>query len=89
MATTLIDFYADWCGPCIAMVPVIEGLEKEFSGKLEIKKINVDENEQEAAKHGVMSIPTYIIINNGKEVDRLVGAVSREVIKSKIEQHLS
>ncbi|OGY21285.1 MAG: thioredoxin [Candidatus Woykebacteria bacterium GWB1_45_5] len=89
MAVFLIDFYADWCGPCIVMKPVIEELEKEIAGEIEIKKINVDENEQEAAKYGVMSIPTYIILKDGEETDRFVGATSKEVIKSKLLQQLS
>lgn len=89
MTIELIDFYADWCGPCIVMKPVIEDLEKELDGKVEFKKINVDENEQEVAKYGVMSIPTYVILQDGKEADRLVGATSKEAIKSKLNQHLS
>ena len=89
MTIALIDFYADWCGPCIVMEPVIEELEKEIAGEIEIKKINVDENEQEAAKYGVMSIPTYIILKDGKEADRFIGATSKEILKEKINQHLS
>ena len=83
-----IDFYADWCGPCITMKPAIEELEKEFAGKLEFKKVNVDENQEEAEKLGVMSIPTFILINDGKELDRTVGVTSKENLKSKITQHL-
>ena len=89
MAVTLIDFYADWCGPCIVMKPVVEELEKELTGKIEIKKINVDENEQEVAKYGVMSIPTYIILKDDKEADRFIGATSKEILEEKINQHLS
>ena len=87
MSVQLIDFYADWCGPCIAMKPVVEELGKELSGRVEIKKINVDENQEEASKYGVMSIPTYLILKDGKEVDRFVGVTSKEVIKHKISQH--
>jgi thioredoxin 1 len=89
MAVTLLDFYADWCGPCIVMKPVLEEIEKEMAGKLEVRKINVDENEEETEKYGVMSIPTYIILKDSKEADRFVGATSKEVLKSKITQHLS
>jgi thioredoxin 1 len=89
MAVTLIDFYADWCGPCIVMRPVIEELEKELAAKIEIKKINVDEDEQEAAKYGVMSIPTYVILKDDKETDRFIGATSKDILKEKINQHLS
>ena len=89
MAVQLIDFYADWCGPCVVMKPVIEDIEKELAGKIEVRKINVDENEQETSKYGVMSIPTYIILQDGKEIDRFIGATSKDVIKSKLAQHLS
>jgi thioredoxin 1 len=89
MAVQLIDFYADWCGPCVVMKPVIEELEKELAGKIEVKKINVDTNEEETAKYGVMSIPTYLILKDSEEVDRLVGAASKEALKNKISAHLS
>ena len=89
MTIQFIDFKADWCGPCVAMKPVIEELEKELSGKVEIKKINVDENQEEASKHGVMSIPTFLILKDGEEVERFVGVTSKEVIKNKISKHSS
>lgn len=89
MAVQLVDFEADWCGPCIAMKPVVEELEKELIGKVEVKKINVDENQDEASKYGVMSIPTLLILKDGKEVDRFVGVQSKEVIKQKLSQHMS
>ena len=85
----LIDFFADWCGPCMVMKPVMEELEKELAGKVEFKKINVDENEEETTKYGVMSIPTYLILKDGKEIDRLIGAASKEVLENKISAHLS
>lgn len=89
MAVQFIDFYADWCGPCVVMKPVIEELEKELTGDIEIKKIDVDQNQEEASKYGVMSIPTYLILKDGKEVDRLVGVTSKEVIKHKLSKHAS
>ncbi|MDP2721082.1 MAG: thioredoxin [bacterium] len=89
MSVQLMDFYADWCGPCIAMKPVVEELGKELSGRVEIKKINVDENQEEASKYGVMSIPTYLILKDDEEVDRFVGATSKEIIKQKLSQHIS
>ena len=69
----LVDFYADWCGPCNAMAPVIEELATELDGKAKVGKINVDENSDIAVEYNVMSIPTLIIFQNGKEEKRLVG----------------
>jgi thioredoxin 1 len=89
MEVQFIDFYADWCGPCVAMKPVLEELEKELAGKVEIKKIDVDEHQDEASKYGVMSIPTYLILKDGKEVDRFVGVTSKEAINNKISKHTS
>ena len=87
MEVQLVDFYADWCGPCIVMKPVIDEIEKELAGKIEVKKVNVDEDQDEASKYGVMSIPTYLVLKDGKEVERFVGAQSKEVMKNKIFQH--
>ncbi len=70
----LMDFYADWCGPCKMISPIIEQLATEYDGKAEITKLNVDENNSIAAKYGVMSIPTLVFFKDGKEVKRVVGA---------------
>lgn len=85
---TVKDFWAAWCGPCKMMNPVIEELEKEFSGKIIFEKINVDEQTDQATKHGVMSIPTYLIEKEGQEVDRLIGARNKESFKRWLESHL-
>lgn len=78
----LLDFWAVWCGPCKIMEPVLEELQKELKGKVEIEKINVDENPQKASEYGVMSIPTYIVLKDGKEVDRKIGVTAKqELIK--------
>ena len=74
----LVDFYADWCGPCDAMAPVIEELAKELEGKVKVGKINVDENPDIAVEYNVMSIPTLIVFKNGKEEKRLVGLRNKE-----------
>lgn len=89
MAVEFLDFYADWCGPCIAMNPVIEELEKEYSGKLAVKKIDVDSDQVTASRFGVMSIPTYVVLKDGHEVERFIGATSKETIKDKINRHIS
>lgn len=73
----LLDFWAVWCAPCRIMNPIIEELEKELAGKIEIVKINVDEKPEEASKYGVMSIPTYVIEKDGKEVGRKIGVTAK------------
>ncbi len=84
-----LDFYADWCGPCTVMNPVIEELERDFAGKMEINKIDVDNESEKTEQYGVLSIPTYIILKDGQEVERFIGAQPKEAIISKIHQHLS
>lgn len=74
----LLDYWAVWCGPCQIMKPIIEELEKELAGKVEVIKINVDEKPDEASKYGVMSIPTYIVLKDGKEVGRKIGVTSKQ-----------
>lgn len=74
----LVDFYADWCGPCKMMAPVIEELARELEGKAKVGKINIDENTNIAVKYDIMSIPTLIIFKDGKEVRRFVGLRDKE-----------
>lgn len=75
--TKLIDFWAPWCGPCRLMNPVLEEIEKELGAKLEVEKINVDEDPDKASQFGVMSIPTYVIMKDGKEVGRKIGVTAK------------
>ncbi|EKD57794.1 MAG: thiol-disulfide isomerase and thioredoxin [uncultured bacterium] len=74
----IIDFWAEWCGPCKFMEPIVDEVEKEFKGKVDFEKINVDENQEMAAKYNVMSIPTYIFLKGDKEVDRIIGATQKD-----------
>ena len=70
---TLVDFWADWCGPCRMMAPVIEALETKFEGQHKICKVNVDDEEELSMRFGVMSIPTIILFKDGKELDKRIG----------------
>ena len=88
LAVTLLDFWADWCPPCKVMNPTIDELEKELAGKVEFVKYDVDQNASAAQKYGVMSIPTYVIEKDGKEVARVSGAKPKEEFKRWIEEHL-
>lgn len=74
----LVDFWAPWCGPCIAMEPAMEELSAEFDGKVDIAKLNVDENPDLAASMDVMSIPTMLVFKDGKQVQRIVGLTPKD-----------
>ena len=84
----LIDFWAEWCGPCRALAPTIEELHKEYEGKVFIGKLDVDENPQTAEGFQVFSIPTLIVMKNGQEVDRIVGCVPKKSIEDVLKKHL-
>jgi len=73
----LLDFWAPWCGPCRIMNPILEELEKELGDKVTVEKINVDENQEKASKFGVMSIPTYIVMKDDKEIGRKIGVTAK------------
>ena len=85
----LLDFYADWCGPCQSLLPTVEKLSEEYEGKVEIQKVNVDQNRDLAIKYGVRSIPTLFFIKDTEIVDKLNGIVSESVLKEKIEALLN
>jgi thioredoxin 1 len=84
----LIDFWASWCGPCQALAPTIEEINKEYAGKVFIGKLDVDENPRTAECFQVFSIPTVLIMKNGEEVDRIVGCVPKKHIESALKKHL-
>ena len=83
----VVDFYADWCGPCRMMAPVFEELSQEMDN-VKFVKINVDENSKLASQYSVFSIPTFLIFKEGEVIGQMVGAMSKERIKEKINQHL-
>ena len=84
----LVDFYADWCGPCKMMAPVVEELAGEYEGKFKIGKLNVDEEPGTAEKYRVMSIPTMLVIKKGQPVDTIVGAVPKKKLQDKLEENI-
>jgi thioredoxin 1 len=86
---SVIDFWAEWCGPCRAIGPVIEELSKEYDGKVNIGKVNVDNNPQISMDYGITSIPAILFLKGGKVVDKLVGAQPKGNFVKKIEQHLN
>jgi len=81
----LVDFYADWCGPCRLIEPVIERLSQEYAGKVKFVKIDTDANQELAAKFEVMSIPTVMLFKGGNAKERIIGAAPASVYKQKIE----
>lgn len=82
---TLVDFYADWCGPCRMIAPVIEELASEMNGKASIAKVDIENSQQTASNFHVTSIPTLILFKDGQEVKRIVGLKDKEALKSLIE----
>lgn len=84
----LIDFYADWCGPCKVMGPILEELEKEYEGKITFEKVDVEAEQDMAAKFGIMSIPTFVILKDEKETERKTGAMPKEMVKEWLDSKL-
>jgi len=81
----LVDFWAEWCGPCKMIAPIIGEIAAEYEGKLKVCKVNVEEAPDTATAYGIMNIPTFIIFNNGEIVDKVTGAVPKHRIISKID----
>lgn len=84
----LIDFWAEWCGPCKIIAPVVEELAKEYDGKLKVGKIDVDSNQNVAGQYGIRSIPTLLVFKGGRVVDQIVGAVPKKILAEKVSKHL-
>ncbi len=82
----LIDFYADWCGPCQTLLPIVHKLAEEFEGDITIKKVNVDQNGPLAAQFGVRSIPTLVYLDNGKEISRQNGLISEGQLRDQLNE---
>lgn len=85
---SVIDFWAEWCGPCRAIAPVIEELAKEYDGKVKVGKLDVDHNPDVSYKYNIRSIPTILVLKNGEVVDRHVGTTSKKALADKIEAAL-
>jgi thioredoxin 1 len=85
----LVDFWAEWCGPCRMIAPVLEELAGEYKNRLTVGKVNVDENRQVAARFGIRSIPTLLLLRDGVRADQIVGAHPKATIKAKVDQFLS
>jgi len=85
----LVDFWADWCGPCRMIAPIVEDLAREYEGKIFFAKLNVDQNRATAMKFDIFSIPTLLVFKEGKEINRMVGYMSKEELVKRLESALS
>lgn len=81
----LIDFYADWCGPCRSMLPIVESLAQKYEGRVKVGKVNSDEQQDLAKAFNVMSIPSFFIVKDGKVIDNLVGRLPQEMLEQKLD----
>lgn len=84
----LIDFYAEWCMPCLMMEPILNDLNEKFNGKIKIARINIDNEKDLAHKYNVRSIPNFILFNDGEVADQFVGAMSQDDFEEKLKEHL-
>ncbi|MBN2124163.1 MAG: thioredoxin TrxC [Deltaproteobacteria bacterium] len=84
----LVDCWAPWCGPCRMVAPILDQLASEYAGRVKIAKLNVDENPATASRYGIQSIPTMLLFNRGRQVDRLVGALPKQEIEARLRKVL-
>jgi thioredoxin 1 len=84
----LVDFWAEWCGPCRAVAPIIDALADQYVGKLKMAKVNVDDNQSLAGEFGIRSIPTLLILKGGTVREQMVGAMSKQALEDKLKAHL-
>ena len=84
----MVDFWAEWCGPCRMIAPLISELADDFAGKLRVGKLDVDENQATSMRFGVRSIPSILFFRDGEHIDTLIGAMPKARMQQKIEQHL-
>jgi len=85
----LVDFWAEWCGPCKMLAPTVDALANDYNGKLRVVKVNVDENIDTPSRYGVRGIPTLLLFKGGKVADQLVGNYPRDHIERMLEKHIS
>ena len=83
----MVDFFAEWCGPCKMLAPVLEELSSEMAGRAKILKVDVDKSPDFAQKYGISGVPTVMVFRNGAPVDKMVGFQPKQVLKSKLDKH--